>query len=99
MNLVNKKFEESLIGVGFSFWKTDNDWYYWSFHDFPDEVLFPTRENAIESATKRAGQFLHDSGIYEVSKWESLTAKDKTTILRLHAHQFAFCYVFGQEGE
>lgn len=96
---MTKKLELSLIGVGFTFWETDNNWHYWAFHDFPDEVLFPTRENAIESATNQAGKFLHDSGIFEVEKWESLTAKDKATMLRLHAHQFAFGYQFGQFGQ
>lgn len=88
MNLVNKKLEESLIGVGFSFWKTDNDWYYFSFHDFPDEVLFPAKDHAIEAAADQAGQLLADAGIYPIEKWRSLIAKDKATMLRLHAHQF-----------
>ncbi|MBO1249429.1 hypothetical protein J1777_06200 [Comamonas denitrificans] len=88
MNLVNKKLEESLIGVGFYFWKTDNDWYYFSFHDFPDEVLFPSRDHAIEAAAAQAGKLLEDAGIYEIYKWNSLNLKDKTTMLRLHAHQF-----------
>lgn len=92
---MNKKLEESLIGVGFTFWETDNNWHYWAFLDFPDEVLFPARAQAIEAAAQQAGKFLHDAGIYEASKWEFLTAKDKATMLRLHAHQFAFGYEFG----
>lgn len=98
MNLVNNKLELSLIGVGFTFWKTDNNWHYWAFHDFPDEVLFPSRDHAIEAAAAQAGKLLEDAGIYEIYKWNSLNLKDKTTMLRLHAHQFAFCYEFGQEG-
>ena len=88
MKLVNNKLELSLIGVGFSFWKTDNDWYYFSFHDFPDEVLFPSRAHAIEAAADQAGQLLADAGIYPIEKWRSLILKDKVTLLRLHAHQF-----------
>lgn len=88
MNLVNKKLEESLIGVGFTFWETDNNWHYWAFHDFPDEVLFPNKDHAIEAAADQAGQLLADAGIYPIEKWRSLIAKDKATMLRLHAHQF-----------
>lgn len=93
---MNKKLEESLIGAGFSFWETDNDWYYWAFHDFPDETLFSAKDHAIEAAAAQAGKLLEDAGIYEIYKWNSLNLKDKTTMLRLHAHQFAFCYEFGQ---
>ena len=88
MNLVNKKLEESLIGVGFSFLQSDCSWYYWEFHDFPDEVLFPAKDHAIEAAADEAGQLLADSGIYPIEKWRSLILKDKVTLLRLHAHQF-----------
>ena len=88
MNLVNKKLEESLIGVGFSFLQSDSGWYYWGFHEFPDEVLFLDRAHAIEAAADQAGQLLEDAGIYPIEKWRSLILKDKVTILRLHAHQF-----------
>ena len=88
MNLVNKKIEESLIGVGFTFGETDNNWHYWAFHDFPDEVLFPNKDHAIEAAADQAGQLLEDAGIYPIEKWRSLILKDKVTLLRLHAHQF-----------
>ena len=88
MNLVNKKLEESLIGVGFSFLQSYCGWYYWQFNNSPDEVLFPDRAHAIEAAADQAGQLLEDAGIYPIEKWRSLILKDKVTLLRLHAHQF-----------
>ena len=88
MNLVNKKLEESLIGVGFSFLQSDCGWFYWEFNNSPDEVLFPSRDHAIEAAADEAGKLLEDAGIFPIEKWRSLIVKDKATLLRLHAHQF-----------
>ena len=85
---MTKKLELSLIGVGFTFWETDNNWHYWAFHDFPDEVLFPNKDHAIEAAAAQAGKLLEDAGIYPLEKWRELVLKDKSTLLRLHAHQF-----------
>ena len=85
---MNKKIEESLIGVGFSFLQSDCGWYYWQFNNLPDEVLFPDRAHAIEAAADQAGQLLEDAGIYPLEKWRELIVKDKSTLLRLHAHQF-----------
>lgn len=88
MNLVNKKLELSLVGVGFNFSTIKEGGCSWKFQDFPDEFSFLNKTHAIEAAADQAGQFLEDAGIYPIEKWRELVLKDKATMLRLHAHQF-----------
>lgn len=88
IKIMNNEFELSLIGVGFTFRETDNNFFYWEFVNMPDEILFPCRGQAIEAAAHQAGKLLDDQGIYAIDRWEALTEKDKLTMLRLHAHQF-----------
>lgn len=88
MKIVNKELGLLLGAVGFSFSVVKHNFYAWKFHNFSDEYLYSSIDNAIEAAAQHAGQLMKDAGICSIEKWRASILKDKATLLRLHAHQF-----------
>ena len=88
MEIVNKELGLLLGDVGFSFSVVKHNLYAWKFHNFSDEYLYSSIDNAIEAAAEHAGQLMKDAGICNIEKWRATILKYKATLLRLHAHQY-----------
>ena len=92
MKIVNKELGLLLGEVGFSFSVVKHNLYAWKFHNFSDEYLYSSIDNAIEAAAEHAGQLMKDAGICNIEKWRELILEDKATLLR----QLARCWTCPQ---